>query len=262
MFAAATHGLVRTISRSLAECELVHVPRQAFDLERARAQHAAYVAELRAAGVVVTVLPEAPDLPDAVFVEDPVLVLDECAIACRPGVPSREPEVALLASSVSSFRNVNFIQSPGTLEGGDVLRVGRTFFVGRSVRSNDEGIRQLGEIVSRHGYLLQPVAVRGCLHLKTAITSPSPGLLVANPEWVDLASFRGQEILAVPPEEPWAANTLAVNGRVLVAASSPRMADQLAARGLDVRRLDIAELQKAEAGLTCLSVLFSLAPAD
>lgn len=257
MFAAASHGLVRTVSRSLASCELVHVPRQAFDLERARAQHDAYVAELRAVGVAVTVLPEAPELPDAVFVEDPVLVLDECMIACRPGVASREPEVALLASAVASFRNVNFIRSPGTLEGGDVLRLGRTLFVGQSGRSNDEGIRQLGEIVSRFGYTVQPVAMKGCLHLKTAITSPASGMLVVNPEWVDLAPFRGYEILTVPPAEPWAANTLAVNDRVLAAASSPRMAEQLAARGLEVRRLDISELQKAEAGLTCLSVLFT-----
>ena len=257
MFAAATHGFVRTISRTLAACELVHVPRQPFDLARACRQHDAYVAELRAAGVAVTVLPEAPELPDATFVEDAAVVLDELAILCRPGVASRTAEVELLAPAIAAVRRVFEIRAPGTLEGGDVLRLGRTLYVGHSGRTNAEGIRQFGDIVAPFGYTVQPVGVHGCLHLKTAVTSPASGLLIANPEWIELSAFRDHEILPVLPTEPWGANALPLNGRVLVAASAPQTAERLTARGLDVRRLDLTELQKAEAGLTCLSVLFS-----
>ena len=256
MFAAFSHGFVRTVSRSLAACELTHAPRQLFDLERARQQHDAYTAELRAAGVAVTVLPEAPELPDAMFVEDVAIVLDELAILTRPGARSRQPEVALIAPAIAAVRRTVEIRAPGTLEGGDVLRIGGKIFVGRSSRTNAQGIRQLTEIVSPFGYAVLPVAVQGCLHLKSAITAAAPGVLLANPPWIDAAAFRDYEMIPIHPAEPTAANVLAVNGRVFFAASAPRTAERLAARGLDVRCLDISELQKAEAGLTCSSVLY------
>ncbi|MEO7413699.1 MAG: arginine deiminase-related protein [Opitutaceae bacterium] len=257
MFATFTHGMVRVVSRSLASCELTHAPRQEFDLEFARRQHEAYVAELRVAGVMVTVLPEAPDLPDAMFVEDVAIVLDELAVLTRPGAMSRRPEVAMVAPNVAGVRHHTFeIRAPGTLEGGDVLRLGRTLYVGRSSRTNADGIRQLAEMVAPFGYEVRPVRVQGCLHLKSAVTAPAPGLLLANPGWVEAAAFRDCEIVPVHHGEPGAANVLAVNGRVLVAASAPQTADRLSGRGLDVRRLDISELQKAEAGLTCSSLLY------
>jgi dimethylargininase len=150
---------------------------------------------------------------------------------------------------------------PGTLEGGDVLRVGKSLYVGLSSRTNQAGIRQLEDIVRRHGYRVIVVPLTGCLHLKTGVTSPAPELLIANSEWVDLSPFQGFEILNVPETEPWGANTLAINGRVLAADSSPYSADLLERKGLHVQRLGISELQKAEAGLTCLSVLYSNARA-
>jgi len=257
MFATFRHGWVRTISRSLAACELSHVPRQPIDLALARQQHEAYVDELRAAGVAVTVLPEAPELPDAVFVEDPVVMLDELAVLGRPGAESRKPEVALIRPEIASLRPLFEVRAPGTLEGGDVLRLDRTLFVGRSRRTNDDGIRQLAKFAGAFDYEVRAVAVNGCLHLKTAVTAPAAGLLLLNPQWVDVVPFRGLELLPVPTTEPWGANTLPVNGHVLVATSVPRTAELLLARGLDVRRLDISELQKAEAALTCSSVLYS-----
>mgnify|MGYP001586084399 CR=1 FL=1 len=251
-----SHAFVREISRSLARCELEHLPRQAIDLDRARRQHAAYAKALESAGVRVSVLPEAPDLPDSCFVEDPVLVLDEMAVICRPARANRAPEAELMAREVSRFRPVFAIVAPGTLEGGDVLRVDRTMFVGRSSRTNQEGITQLEKIVARIGYRVTPITVRKCLHLKSGVTSPAAGLLLANPEWIDLSPFHGFEVLAVPAAEPWGANTLPVNGRVLVVNSAPQTADRLRAKGLEVQRVDVSELQKAEAGLTCLSVLY------
>jgi len=251
-----THALVREVSRSLAQCELTHLQRQTFNLARARRQHAAYVEAIASAEVEVRILPEAPDLPDSSFVEDPVLIFDELAIACRPGALSRRPEVALLMREVASLRSVQAITAPGTLEGGDVLRIGRKLFVGLSSRTNREGIDQLTRIVAPFGYEVTAVGVKKCLHLKSAVTSPADGVVLANPDWVDVSVFADLEVMATPAEEPWAANTLRVNERVLVAASFPRSADLLAARGLDVQQLDMSELQKAEAGLTCECVLY------
>ena len=255
-----THGLVRKVSRSLANCELQYLPRQTFDIELAARQHEAYVRTLEHAGVRVAVLPEEPNLPDATFVEDPIIILDEIAIACRPGVSSRAAETATLAEAASAVRPVHRISPPATLEGGDVLRLGETLFVGRSGRTNQEGIRQLEKIVRPFGYRVVTVQMNGCLHLKSAVTSPVEGLVIVNPAWIDLSPFRGLEILDVPADEPWAANTLSVNGIVLVAQSTPRTAELLESKGLSVQRLDISEFQKAEAALTCLSVLYSDGP--
>ena len=252
-----THGLVRSVSRSLGNCELVHQPRRPFDLELAIQQHAGYVAALDAAGVHVTILPEEPDFPDATFVEDTVLILDELAVICRLGTASRQLESEPMARVVACFRPVRRFAAPGTLEGGDVLQVGRTLFVGRSTRTNEDGIRQLEEIVKPLGYRVTPVTLDGCLHLQTGVACPAAGLLLVNPAWIDLTPFRGFEILPVPIAEPWGANTLAVNGKVLVAESAPETAELLQSRGLNVFRVDVSEFEKAEAGLTCLSVLFS-----
>lgn len=253
---AVTHGLVRSVSRSLADCELLHLPRGRFNLDLAIEQHDRYVEALRQARVRVTILPEEPGLPDATFVEDTAVILDELVILCRPGARRREIEVEKIRPAVGALRATQHIVAPGTLEGGDVLRMGRTIYVGHSTRTNAEGIRQFREIVTPLGYRVEPVRVRQCLHLKTAITAPAEGVLIVNPEWIDCAPFGGRELLAVPAAEPWGGNTLNVNGSVLVPASAPRTADLLASRGLTVQPLDISELQKAEAGLTCLSLLF------
>ncbi len=252
-----THGWARTISRSLSNCELLHLPRREFDLPLADAQHAAYCAALREAGVNLTILPEEPDLPDAAFVEDTVIMLDELAVLCRLNCRSREPEREKMLPVVSPLRPIFRIAPPGALEGGDVLQIEKTLFVGLSGRTNLEGVRQLEEIVRPFGYRVIRVRVDGCLHLKTGLTAPTRNLLIANPAWVDLAPFGGFEILAVPKIEPWGANTLPVNGRALVASSAPRTADLLESKDLNIHRIDISEFQKAEAGLTCLSVLYS-----
>jgi dimethylargininase len=253
----ATHALVRAVSRSLAACELEHLPRQAFDLERARAQHADYVRALESVGVTVTVLPEEPGLADSCFVEDPLVVLDEIAIVGRLARPSRAPEAMRIATAIAPFRRVVRIEAPGTLEGGDVLRLGRKLFVGLSGRTNEVGAEQFRRLAEPLGYEVAFVPVRGCLHLKTGATSPRDGCVLLNPAWIDPAGFRSLEILEVPPAEPWGANVLPVNGCVLVAASAPITLERLRARGTRTVPVDISELQKAEAGLTCLSVVWT-----
>ena len=235
---------------------MLHLPRRPFDVGLAVAQHAAYRVALESAGIRVTLLPAEPTLPDAVFVEDAAVVLEEVAVICAMGAPSRRPEIEGIAQALAGERPLRRIQSPGTLEGGDVLRAGRRLFVGLSSRTNLEGILQFAEITQPFGYRVQPVSVRRCLHLKTACTLVGDRLILVNHDWVDPFPFAGFELLATPPDEPWGANTLTVNGRVFVAASSPKTADLLRAKGCDVNALDISELQKAEAGLTCLSVLY------
>ena len=244
------------LSRSLAECELTHLPRQPFDLSLAAHQHQGYVDALSSAGIQVTVLPEEPTLPDAVFVEDTAVILDELIVVCRPGCASREPEVETIVPVLGEIRHLARIQPPGTLDGGDVIAIDKTLFVGLSARTNGEGLRQLKAISSGFGYEVIPVTIRGCLHLKTAVTCVAPGLLLANRAWVDLTPFMGFELLATPKGEPWSANTLPVNEVVLTLASSPRTMDLLQSKHLNIRPVDISELQKAEAGLTCLSLLY------
>ena len=258
-FPTFTHGLARAVSRSLERCELLHLARQPFNVELARCQHAGYVAALEAAGVAMTVLPEEPELPDSVFVEDPALILDEAVVLCRPGAASRRRETDALAPALRSLRPVFEIKEPGTLEGGDVLKAGRTLYAGLSSRTNREGIRQLEAIAEPLGYKVVAAPVTGCLHLKTAVTAPAEGLLLANAAWIDLAPFHGFEILPVPATEPWGANTLPVNGRVLIPASLTETAALLRGRGLNVISVDVSELQKAEGSVTCLSLLYGSA---
>ncbi len=249
---------MREPSATLADCELSFLRRRPIDPSRARAQHAGYGEALRTAGAEVVVLPPADPLPDAAFVEDTVVVVDEVAVLCAIGVASRAPEVELMASDIEPYRPVRRLP-PGTatLEGGDVLRVGRTLYVGRSTRTNEHGITALRTVLEPFGYRVRTVAVNGCLHLKTACTSAADGVVLLNPAWVDPAIFEadGLEVLVVAPSEPYAGNVLRVGETLLVSAGYPETERRLQERGLQPVPVEIGELQKAEAGLSCLSVL-------
>ncbi|HKO03836.1 MAG TPA: arginine deiminase family protein [Candidatus Acidoferrales bacterium] len=249
-------ALTRGISARFAECELSYVARQPIDLARAREQHRAYEQALESLGAHVVSLPAEPDLPDSVFVEDPALVLDELAVILPLGAETRRREAESLARALAGYRKLARIELPGTLEGGDALRMGRKIFVGLSRRSNAEGIRQLTAILAPHGYEVVPVEVSGCLHLKSAVTHLGGKTLLANRGWFDFAPFAGYEWIDVAPEEPHAANALAVGNAVIFPASFPRTRKRIEERGLHVVSLDISELQKAEAGLTCSSLIF------
>jgi len=249
-------ALVRAVSPAIARCELTHLERQPIEYERAVDQHDAYCAMLERLGARVVRLPAEPELPDSVFVEDPALLLDELAVILPLGVESRRPEAALLAKTLSAYRPLEYVMLPGTIDGGDVLRVGRALFVGLTRRTNEEGIRQLRAIVARHGYEVTAVPVRGCLHLKSAATWIGGKTLLANRARFDTAAFAGFDWVDVDEREPRAANALALGSKVIFPASFPRTRERLEARGCRVETLDISELQKAEAGLTCSSLLF------
>lgn len=250
----ATLAIVRPVSRSLAACELSFRDREPIDLEKAAAQHRAYAAALESAGLAVEWLPELPDSPDAVFVEDPIVVLDEIAIIGRPGAASREGDVESVAEAVGRHRTLVQLPPEARLEGGDVMRVGKTLYVGRSARTNAKAHEALAEILRPFGYTVIPVGLTDCLHLKTGVTYAGSDCFLANPAWVDVSVLTGAEVVPLPAEEPWAANTLTIGDRVLLPAGFPRTRELLAGRGLEVVTVDVSELQKAEGSVTCLSV--------
>lgn len=252
-----TIAIVREPSASLAACQLSFVPREAIDLALARSQHAAYTAALREAGCRVLELPAEDALPDAVFVEDVALVLDEVAVMTRPGAPSRRAEGAAVAAALAPLRPLARIAEPGTLDGGDVMRVGRTLYVGASARSNAAGTEQLREALAAHGYRVERVPMQGCLHLKSAVTALDDDTLLIQPRWVDPAHFAGFRLIEVDPQEPHAANTLRVGSSLIYPANFPRTAQRLRAAGFSVRTLDVSELQKAEGAVTCCSLVFA-----
>ena len=252
-------AITRPVSAALPRCELTHVRRRPLDVIVARRQHGEYERAMAELGAAVVRLPVADELPDATFVEDMAVVLDEVAILATPGAPSRAGELADMEHCLARYRPLERLPVPATLDGGDVLRIGRTLYVGRSSRTNDAAIGALGECVRALGYDVVSVPVRGCLHLKTACGYLGSETIVANGDWVDLSAFRAADVLAAPETEPWGANVLRIGDVVLMARGSPRTRALIDRRGFATREVDISELQKAEAGVTCLSVVFESA---
>ena len=252
-------AITRAVSSSLNDCQLAFAARRPIDVPSAIAQHARYEDSLRSLGIQVVSLPALPGLPDAVFVEDPAIVLDEIAIMTRMGAESRRAEPASLAEAVARFRPLRWITEPGTLEGGDVVRIGSTLFVGRSARSNSAGIAQLANQLAPFGYAVRALPVDKCLHLKSACTFLGRDTLLANPGWVDLAPFGDVRVIQVAAREPGAADVLAIGDTVIIPASFPETAAALDRAGWRVLPVDVSELQKAEAGVTCMSLIFDTA---
>ncbi|HWZ99610.1 MAG TPA: dimethylargininase [Candidatus Dormibacteraeota bacterium] len=249
-------AITRAVSPALAACELSFIERIPIDMDKAREQHHAYEAAIATLGARVISLPAEAELPDSMFVEDPAIVLDELAVVFPLGTITRRPEAESLANAIAPFRKIEYVRLPGTVEGGDILRIERKLFVGITARTNEEGIRQLRGIVQVYGYEVIAVPVTGCLHLKSAVTYLGDNFLLANRGWFDTAPFAGYEWIDVDPSEPHAGNALALNGSVLFPASFPKTRRRIEAKGFRVLPIDIAELQKAESGLTCSSLIF------
>jgi dimethylargininase len=184
-------------------------------------------------------------------------VVDEVAVITNMGVESRRGEADSLARELSRFRKLIFLGDPGTLEGGDVLRMGRRVFVGLTPRTNRAGVLQLAQVLEPWGYPVETVELRGCMHLKSGCTALSDSAILANREWIDTEVFAGLEIVDVALEEPHAANVLRVGDTVVMAECFPRTREIVERLGYRVRTLDVSELMKAESGLTCSSLLFT-----
>ena len=253
-------ALTHIPSRCLQAGERTFVPADSIDLELAHKQHAAYCHALQQLQVAVRKLEVNDDYPDAVFIEDTAVVLDEVAILASMGIQSRRGEAAGVAAALCEYREVVPLDR-GTLEGGDVLASGRTLLVGRSCRTNREGIESLSRIASRFGYQVIDVPVERCLHFKTACTTLPDSRLLVNPQWLDVGHLRDLGFHCIDVGEPWGANVLCIGETVVLPAAHERTAAQLENTGYKVLQVDISEFAKAEGGVTCLSLIFRNNPA-
>jgi dimethylargininase len=224
------------------------------DWRKALNQHEAYCEALVDCDVELTVLEADERYPDGCFVEDTAIVTPGLAVITRPGTVTRRGEEEEIASVLSQYRPLERIMSPGTIEGGDVLRKGEHFYVGISARTNWEGARQLASLLASHGYTSSEVAVDEGLHLKSDIAYLGNGIFICTPK---MAAMAGQSGRIIPDEtESYAANCLAVNGKVLIARGFPKTARIVAEMGYSTIELDMSEFRKMDGGLTCLSLLF------
>ena len=249
-------ALTRDVSPEISRCELTYVQREPIDYDRAVAQHDDYCHRLENLGLDVVRLPADPACPDCCFVEDAAIVLDEIAIITVMGSPARQAESPAIDRALRPHRRIARMSPPATLDGGDVLRMHRTLFVGASSRTNAAGIEALRDVVRPLDYDVVPVAVTGCLHLKSAVTALDDDTVLANTEWFDAQPLSKFKAIGVAPEEPGAANALRVRGEVWAYAGFPRTAERIEQAGFHVTPVDISEFVKAEAALTCKSILF------
>ncbi len=250
------YALTREVSPSIARCELTHVRRTPIDVSRAEQQHAVYCDLLASHGYSLIQLPADSNQPDCVFVEDVAIVGPDFAVMTNPGAALRRSEIEPVVAALATHRDVRRIAGPATIDGGDVLKIGRSIWVGRTGRTNDAAIEALREIVTALGYQLRPTGVRGCLHLKSAVTAAGPATVVLDPAKVSAAAFDALEVIEVHPDEPSAANVLQLADVTVVPAGCPRTRERLEKRGVVTCTVDMSELAKAEGALTCCSILF------
>ncbi len=249
-------AIVRPPSATLQDGERSHVAGQPIDIACAREQHADYVTALREAGAEVIELPVANKLPDATFVEDNAVVFDGIAVIARSGALSRRAETPAVMAVLNRYCHLSQPPEPATFDGGDVLAINRTVYVGLTERTNAAGVDYLRRLLRQQGYDVIPVPVSGCLHLKSAVTYLGSNTVLINPQWVLRTALAKHVQITIGPHEPMAANALLVGGQLLMSASYPDTLKRVQSHGFKPRPLDISELHRAEAGLTCLSILF------
>ncbi|MDD5054638.1 MAG: arginine deiminase family protein [Candidatus Peribacteraceae bacterium] len=250
-------AITRDFGSEITQCELTHIERIPINVTTAKEQHETYENALREAGAHVIRLPVLANHPDAVFVEDTAIILPEVAVITVPGSDSRRGEESTIAEALKNLqKELIFLTAPATLEGGDVMRVDRTLFVGSSTRTNPEGIRQLQKALEPRGYRVVPIKVTGCLHLKTGCTCIGKNRILVNPSWIDVNQFHNHELIAVDSHEPFAANSLLIGDTLLYSTRFPLTQTKIQKMGLQTTTIDISELEKAEAGLTCMSLIF------
>jgi dimethylargininase len=250
-------AITRQVSPSINQCELTFHTKEQIDLPKAIAQHQAYEECLRGLGAHVVSLAAEPDLPDAVFVEDAAIVVDELAVIPVMGAASRRPETESLARALSPYRPLSFMHAPATLDGGDVMRIGRRVFVGASKRTNAAGIAQLRDALAEFDYEVTAVEVKQCLHLKSGCSQVGRNSILVNRKLVDVTALAGFELIDVPASEPGAANALQIGDAVIIPSAFPETIARLEARGFIVNAINVSEFQKAEGGVTCKSVIFN-----
>ena len=252
---ARPFALLRSVPHSFAGALVGGEPTAPLDPRRARRQHAAYAAALRSGGFAVQILPGDERHPDCPFIEDTAVVIGRRALVTRPGHPSRRGEVGPVADALAGLVEVSEVPEDARIDGGDVLQVGPTIFVGRSERTDDAGITALAAFAEPLGRTVVPVPVSGALHLKSVVTALDDATLLASPHMAGLPAFAGFDVVEAPAGDPEAANVLRLpDGSILVAAHHPGTAALVAGRGFPVATVDVSEFAAADGGLTCLSV--------
>ncbi len=248
-------ALVHVPSPALDAGQRTYVNRASVDADAAARQHRNYVQSLSAAGAKVVSLDVNADEPDGVFIEDVAIILGEVAVLTTMGTTARQAEPARVRSTLEQHRQVQAIEQPARIEGGDVLRVGRQLIVGLSKRTDDAGLEALSDIAKPLGYSITPVPVKECLHLKTACTALPDGRLLVNPNWIDTDAISAFQHVWIPPEEPWGANTLPLGNTVVLPTAHVETAELIQNLGFPVQQVDISEFAKVEGGVTCLSLI-------
>ena len=229
------------------------------DYSLALIQHDAYIEALKQCGVDVTVLPADEQFPDSCFVEDPAVLTERCAVITNPGAASRNGETASIEEAVRKFYpedRIEHIISPGTLEGGDVMMCGTHFFVGRSERTNEEGIRQFTAILEKYGYTCSEVRLEEVLHLKTGVNYLENNNMLVSGEFTDKPEFEAYRKYVIPENEAYAANCIWVNDTVIVPEGYPAVLAAVKAMGYSTITVDTSEFRKLDGGLSCLSLRF------
>ncbi len=250
-------AITREVSPRFNECEITHLERTPIDLDLARTQHHKYIQTLENLGCNVIELPAESDLPDSVFVEDIAVILPEIAVITRPGADSRRPETQSIVRALEPLTKYVQLREPATLDGGDVLVLGKRIYIGLSTRSNQEAIDQLNVLLQQYGYCARGVQMHDCLHLKSAVTRADGRTLLINTNWVDTHHFKSFRWIEVDPSEPFAANCLPVGDSLIIPTAFPRTQAKLEEAGFKVAAIDVSELAKAEGAVTCCSLILS-----
>lgn len=250
-------AITREVSPRFNECEITHIERAPIDIDLARAQHEEYVRALKSVGCGCNVveLPAEPDLPDSVFVEDTAFLLPEVAVITRPGADSRKPEVPSIIRALAPLKKLVYLREPATLDGGDVLVLGKRIYIGLSTRSNRDAIDQLNTLLNEYGYSVTGVQLHDCLHLKTAVSRVDDNTLLINKNWLDIHHFEDFKWIEVHPDEPLAANCLPVGESIIYPTAFPKTRARLEEAGYRVLTVDVSELAKAEGAVTCCSLI-------
>jgi len=252
-----TVAITREVSSRFDECELTHIDRTPIDVNIARAQHHEYINALAALGCQIVELPAETDLPDSVFVEDTAFILPEVAVITRPGADSRKPETESIIHALSPYLPLVHVTAPATVDGGDVLVLGKNIYIGLSTRSTGPFLEQLQSLLDNYGYKVFGAEMHDCLHLKTAVTRVDDKTLLINKNWVSPSYFTGFDLIEVDPSEPFAANCLPIGDGIIYPTSFPKTRAILEARGYKIQAVAVDELAKAEGAVTCCSLIIS-----
>jgi dimethylargininase len=252
----AEFAIVRNIPNSFPQCITAFSGKSPIDVILAQQQHELYCKTLVELGLKLVRIEADNSLPDCCFTEDAAIVTDVLGIISLPGTESRHAEIIEMEKALTSFKKIRHIAAPATIEGGDVLKIGKKLFIGNSARTNDEGIKQVANMVSELGYEVIPVKIRNTLHLKTVCTYLGNNCIIYADGHFDENIFAEYDKIIVPATESYCANTLVVNGKVLIPKGFPLTRSLIEKKGFSVIELDMSEIEKADGALTCLSVIF------